>query len=71
MLRSKSSYRLFIVFASNKSVGQVGAKWESSVKRLYFPQIKDLQARVELLSGDRDERQEAISLLVKNLLTEK
>jgi len=59
------------VFASNKSVGQVGAKWESSVKLFYFPQIKDLQARVELLSGDRDERQEAISLLVKNLLTEK
>jgi hypothetical protein len=34
-------------------------------------QIKDLQARVELLSGDHDERQEAISLLIKNLLTEK
>jgi len=34
-------------------------------------QIKDLQARVELLSGDRNERQEAMSLLVKNLLNEK
>lgn len=33
-------------------------------------QIRDLEARVEILSGDKDERIELMLLLVRNLLQE-
>jgi metal-responsive CopG/Arc/MetJ family transcriptional regulator len=33
-------------------------------------QIRDLEARVEVLSGDKDERSELVMLLVRNLLKE-